>query len=351
MFNQQGGTDAEPKHQARHQAAHPAAHGTESNGGSEAPATPGTERKWRLHLYTLIPALLALAGLVVLMYPMTAAWFSQYDQSKVVDSTMQQINSGKLKPSVVQQLDEAHAYNKALSAGAILEANHRIPTGSGTSQDPNEALDYHNLLVTPSGVMARLRIPAIDVDLPVYHGTSDETLLKGVGHLEGTSLPVGGVGTHAVLTGHRGLATAVMFTNLDRVKKGNTFTIDVMGQVLTYKVFDIRVVDPEDTASLKADPKKDLVTLVTCTPLGINSQRILVTGQRVHPTPKQDITAAHKASQLPRFPWWAVILAAGLILVILFVWRAGYPPKPRHEADGPGGDTGAGAAGGAEPQA
>lgn len=319
MFNRQNGSEANPRHLSS--APTQLGEAANANGGEK------TRTGWRLRLYALIPALLVLAGLAVLMYPQTAAWFSQYDQSQLIDVSNQQINSGKLSPSVVEQLREAHEYNNALSAGAVLEANHRIPTGSGTSQDPNESLDYNKILVSPSGVMARLRIPSIDVDLPIYHGTSDATLLKGVGHLEGTSLPVGGLGTHAVLTGHRGLATATMFTNLNKVKKGNTFTVEVMDQVLTYKVFDIRVVDPEDTTSLKSDPKKDLVTLVTCTPLGINSQRILVTGQRVTPTPKKDIDAAHKASDLPGFPWWAAVLGGGLIGATVFVWRAGYPPK------------------------
>lgn len=270
-----------------------------------------------------------MAGLVVLTYPSVAAWFAQYDQTRVIETSVEQIDSGKLSPSIAQQLHEAHEYNDALSSGAILEANHRLPTGAGRSSDTKDSFDYNEILVNPAGVMARLRIPAIDVDLPIYHGTSDATLRKGVGHLEGTSLPVGGMGTHAVLTGHRGLATATMFTNLDKVKRGNTFTIEVMDQVLTYQVANIRVVDPSDTASLKADPNKDLVTLVTCTPLGINSQRILVTGQRVTPTPKKDRDAAKQPSGLPGFPWWTVILSAGLVGSVVFVWRSGYPPKPK----------------------
>lgn len=272
---------------------------------------------------------MVMADLVVLTYPSAAAWFAQYDQSRVIATSVEQIDSGTLSPSITQQLREAHEYNDALSSGAVLEANHRLPTGAGMSSDTKASLDYNTILVNPSGTMARLRIPAIDVDLPIYHGTSDATLLKGVGHLEGTSLPVGGKGTHAVLTGHRGLATATMFTNLDRVRKGDTFTIEVMDQVLTYRVHDIRVVDPSDTASLKAEPDKDLVTLVTCTPLGINSQRILVTGQRVTPTPKEDRDAAKRPSGLPGFPWWAVILSAGAVSSVVFVWRSGYPPRPR----------------------
>jgi sortase A len=283
--------------------------------------------RWRLHLYSCIPALLVIVGLFVLTYPATAEWFTQYDQSRVIDTASRQIARGKVSPSVKKQLEQAHAYNDALSSGAVLEANHRLPTGSGISDNPHESLDYNKILAGPEGMMARLRIPSIKVDLPVYHGTSDETLLKGVGHLEGTSLPVGGKGTHAVLTGHRGLATAVMFTNLNKVRKGNTFVIEVFGETLTYRVFNIRVVNPDDTTSLKADPDKDLVTLVTCTPLGINSQRILVTGERISPTPRADVAAAGKAPDIPGFPWWAVIQTIGVAAAAVFIWWTGYPQR------------------------
>lgn len=284
-------------------------------------------RSWHFPWSAFIPALFVLAGLFVVTYPATASWFSQYDESRLIDSSIENIQTGQISPSVKQQLAQAHAYNAALSAGAILEANHRIPTGSGTSTDPRESLDYNKILVDPTGMMARLRIPSINLDLPIYHGTSDSVLQKGVGHLEGTSLPVGGKDTHAVLAAHRGLATATLFTNLDKVKKGNTFTIEVLGQTLTYKVFDVRVVDPSDTASLKAYPNKDLVTLVTCTPLGINSQRILVTGSRVTPTPKTDQLNSGKKPDIPGFPWWAAIQIGGVVAACLFVWRSGFPVK------------------------
>ncbi|WP_369344643.1 class C sortase [Bifidobacterium aquikefiricola] len=282
-----------------------------------------TRKTWHFQWYAFIPALLVLVGLFVLTYPSTASWFSQYDESRLIDANIQQIKSGNVSPSIKQQLAQAHAYNDALSAGAILEANHRIPTGSGTSTDPNAELDYNKILVDPTGMMARIRIPSIRLDLPIYHGTSDAVLQKGIGHLEGTSLPVGGKGTHAVLAGHRGLATATLFTNLDKVKKGNTFTIEVLGETLTYKVFEIAVVDPGDTAALKAFPGKDLVTLVTCTPLGINSQRILVTGERVNPTPKAELQNSGKQPDIPGFPWWAVIQGSAILLAALFVWRSG----------------------------
>lgn len=174
------------------------------------------------------------------------------------------------------------------------------------------------------GLMARVKIPAIDVDLPIYHGTSDAVLLEGVGHLEGSSLPIGGPDTHAVLTAHRGLADAAMFTNLDRVKVGDTFTIEVFGEVLTYRVRETKVVAPEDADALRAVPGEDLVTLVTCTPLGINTHRILVTGERITPTPIEDIAAAGQAPDVPGFPWWAVGVLAAILVAEGYVWWSGF---------------------------
>lgn len=302
-------------------------------------AHSATRGRWRLPVLALLVALVALVGMLVALYPTVAAWFSQYNQSKVVDTYSSEVTSSSLSPSVTEQLAEARTYNAALSSGAQLEANHRLPTGEGTST--NSSLDYDSLLkVDATGVMGRVKIPSIGVDLPIYHGTSDETLLKGVGHLEGTSLPVGGTGTHAVLTGHRGLASATIFTNLDKVGVGDTFIIEVLDQVLTYRVITTKVVDPSDTASLLPVEGKDLVTLVTCTPLGINSQRILVTGERVTPTPTKDVQAAGKTPDIPGFPWWILVLTGGTVVAVGYVWRSGYPTRKRVAKMSPTADHG-----------
>lgn len=187
------------------------------------------------------------------------------------------------------------------------------------------------MLRTPAGPMARLRIPSIDVDLPVYHGTGDDVLIKGVGHLEGTSLPAGGENTHSVLTAHRGLARATMFDNLHKAKIGETFSIYVLGQTLTYEITETHNVLPDDTESIQLHSGEDLVTLVTCTPLGINTHRYLVTGQRVIPTPEADINAGLADPGIPRFPWWAVISSATLMSAGVYVWHEGRkePEQPR----------------------
>ena len=137
-----------------------------------------------------------------------------------------------------------------------------------------------------------------------------------------------------MLTGHRGLATATLFDNLNKLTIGDTFTIEVAGDVLTYQVFETQVVEPSDTRTLEMRPGEDLVTLVTCTPLGINSHRILVTGARVSPTPEEDVRAAGERPDIPGFPWWAVIIPAGFVTAGIFVWRSGYPPKPRKPSQG-----------------
>jgi len=252
---------------------------------------------------------------------MAAAWLSSYNQSQVIRNAEENIDS--LTPGKEDQLAAAHAYNDALTAGVSLEAGGNIPVGTGNLS--NVDLRYDEILnANGQGLMGRIKIPGINVDLPIYHGTSDATLLKGAGHLEGSHLPVGGESTRSVVTAHRGLANATMFTNLDKVRSGDTFTVEVLGEVLTYRVFDIQVIDPDETSSLRVMPGRDLVTLITCTPLGINSQRIVVTGERITPTPPQDLANAGAAPTIPGFPWWAVIGSAGALLIGVYARRQGF---------------------------
>lgn len=279
---------------------------------------------------TALIALLALGGLGAGLYPMTAAWVSSYNQSRVIERA--ETNLHAVKPNPARQFDLAHEYNKALTAGVQLEPGGNVPVGAGNST--NTELHYADMLrAGGDGLMGRIRVPGIDVDLPIYHGTSETTLLRGAGHLEGSHLPVGGASTRTVITAHRGLANSTMFTRLNEVKKGDTFSIEVLGEVLVYRVFDIQVIDPEDSSSLRAVPGADLATLITCTPLGINSHRIVVTGKRVTPTPPAALREAGKAPQIPGFPWWAVIGGGGVLLVGGYVVRRGFvDPRPRQDA-------------------
>lgn len=255
-------------------------------------------------LLTLLAALLFLAGGILVLYPSAASWFAQYNQSKVVAQGVPDPDRVKAADQAVQ-LAAAERYNGLLQSGASYKAGGNLPTSQAGSSLHDA---YAGVLDAGRGLMGRLQIPSIDVDLPVYHGTSDDTLLKGAGHLEGTSLPVGGAGTHAVITAHRGLAKATMFTNLDRMGRGDRFTFSTFGRVMTYEVVQVQVVDPDQTRGLGPVEGEDLMTLVACTPLGINSQRIFVTGRRVVPTPDDDRKAASQVSDLPHFPWWALIL-------------------------------------------
>lgn len=264
--------------------------------------------------------LLVIGGLTMLIYPDAAQWMSQYNYERMLHNYTTSIQEDKVIPNAKEQLAAARVYNNALIAGAQLLPNRRIPLGAGTFSTNGGKIvsggrtwTYNQILnADGTGLMGRIQIPKIDVDLPIYHGTSDATLLKGAGHLEGTSFPIGGKGTRTVITAHRGLASAELFTRLNEVKKGDTFSFQVFGKVLLYRVINTRVIDPSNIAAIRAVPDQDLATLITCTPLGINTQRILVTGRRVIPLPHHAI----KNLDIPKFPWFFVGYCLGVITVI-----------------------------------
>lgn len=272
-----------------------------------------------------LTSLLVIVGVSLLVYPTAAAWVAQYNQTELTRNYSAMVDNAV--PDRKAQLDAAQSYNNALSSGALIGRNERLPHSIGdldeiTASD-GKVWKYNEILAAGSlGVMARIRISKIDLDLPIYHGTSDETLLKGAGHLQGTSFPIGGASTRSVITAHRGLANATMFTNLDKVEVGDTFTLETFGEVLTYRVITTEVVEPDDTQTIRAIEGQDLVTLVTCTPLGINSHRILVTGERIIPTPVKDVESAGKSSDLPKFPWWMVAYACVVLLALFNAVRS-----------------------------
>ncbi|WP_314685812.1 class C sortase [uncultured Bifidobacterium sp.] len=270
-------------------------------------------------LAVIIAVLVVLASCLI-AYPSTASWVSALNQSAVVSGGVPASDSDAALDA--RQLALAERYNAglgSLASSAVYDAGSNAP-----SSDDGTALHglYDKALDAGDGLMGRLQIPSIDVDLPIYHGTSDDTLLQGVGHLEGTSLPVGGSGQHAVLTGHRGLASATMFTHLDKVRTGDEFTVSTFGRVLTYKVVRIQVVDPDETRSLQPVAGEDLVTLVTCTPLGINSQRIFVTGERVTPTPVTAVKAASSKASVPSPPWAAIVVLGIVTADVVWLGRS-----------------------------
>jgi len=223
--------------------------------------------------------LLALAGIGVFSYPYIASYLSSIHASKVVGDYAKTV--AKVKPTLAQEeLKRAHFYNDDLAGNPVHDPF--IP-GSGMALDK----DYLSIL-NIGGVMGYISIPKINVDLPIYHGTSEAVLSKGIGHLEGTSLPVGGDRTHAVLAGHTGLTYARMFTDLTELKIGDMFYIHVLNETLAYKVDQIKVVLPENTKDLSLYNGHDYVTLLTCTPYGINDHRLLVRGTRVAYNAKEE---------------------------------------------------------------
>ena len=199
-------------------------------------------RAWRPSVLTIVVGVILLAAMGTGLYPMTAAWLTSYNQSQVIRDYGKAVK--QVHPSAAEQLSTAHAYNDAMSAGVLLGANANVPVGEGVLAD-DSVRDTEILRATDDGSMARVKIPKSGVDLPIYHGTSDEVLLLGAGHLEGSSLPVGGTDTHSVITAHRGLANATMFSSLDGVGLGDRCTIEVFGEVLTYEVRAKEVIDPD----------------------------------------------------------------------------------------------------------
>ncbi len=222
------------------------------------------------HLSTIALILVLLAGVSLLLYPTVSDYWNARHASKAVADYTQN----------VQALDQ-DAYDELLAAAE--DYNRSLLTReSGFFLTEEQQAQYESLLdISGTGIMGYLEIPSINVSLPIYHGTSDSVLQIAVGHLDWTSLPVGGESTHCVLSGHRGLPSAKLFTNLDQIVEGDTFIIRVLDEVLTYEVDRILIVEPEDVTALQIEPGKDLCTLVTCTPYGINSHRLLVRGHRV----------------------------------------------------------------------
>ena len=250
----------------------------------------------------LIIAAIVVAGFPIMLQSQSAARLS--DTSTIAARRV----AGWPYPQAKEALAAARAYNKrlAISGQPVLgEAVDPFSTNQGASKakgkDSVSAKDseYQALLDAGDGVMGTIRIPQISVDLPIYHGTSEKALASGAGHLYGTSLPVGGKSTHSVITGHRGLVNAMMFTRLDELKAGDFFYIEVMGQTLGYEVDRISVIEPDDTSLLRITPGEDRVTLMTCTPYGINTQRLLVSGHREPiPVPAPDPRDLHDARTL-----------------------------------------------------
>lgn len=226
------------------------------------------------HLPTILTILLFLVGGAVFLYPTVSNYLYEKNSTRAI--TQQAKKVAKISPErLAEEKDAVYRYNKSLSENAVVLTDPFDPDAYPITDG-----EYTELLAFDE-IMASIEIPAIDVDLPIYHGTSEETLLKGVGHLENTSLPLGGESTHAVLSAHCGLTSARLFTDLDLLSKGNIFRIHVLDETLTYQIYKIEAVKPDNTSSLIIQEGEDLVTLITCTPYGKNTHRLLVHGRRI----------------------------------------------------------------------
>lgn len=221
------------------------------------------------HIGTFFLILLFLVGAGIFLYPTVSDLWNKRLQAEVVSSYLNEVSQST---DYSQEWEKARDYNERLHTATDLDDIKALKAEDG---------EYAELLnVSGNGVMGIIRIPKIRVELPIYHGTSEDVLKSGAGHVIGSSLPTGDTGTHAVISGHRGLPSAKLFTDLDQIEEGDIFTLSVLDKEFTYTVDSISVVEPHEVDSLQPVEGKDYVTLVTCTPYGINSHRLLIRGER-----------------------------------------------------------------------
>ena len=261
------------------------------------------------HISTIIIALIFLAGLGFLLYPTVSNLWNRAHQSRAIATYTKQVE--KLDDSQNKEmLKAARKYNKSL----LKKSDH-------WKLSKKDKKKYESLLdVSGTGIMGYIEVPKIDCSLPIYHGTDEGALQIAIGHLEGSSLPVGGKSTHCVLSGHRGLPSARLFTDLDQMEEGDVFVLNVLGRKLAYEVDQIKVVLPDEMSDLEIVQGKDLCTLVTCTPYGINTHRLLVRGHRTKYIEETVVQVQKEAEKKETGIW---LLAGGgtvfLIIIIIVV--------------------------------
>ncbi len=283
-------------------------------------------RKNRTRLVsTLILILVFLVGLSLLLYPTVSDYWNSIHQTRVIADYMEEV--ANLDDETYEaMLNSAREYNSTL-----------LSKKTGRFSLTDEELEEYNsqLYLSATTVMGYIEITKIGVYLPIYHGTSSAALQVGVGHLEGSSLPVGGESTHCVLSGHRGLPSAKLFTDLDQMEVGDTFTITVLDEVLTYEVDQIRIVEPDDTSDLEIVEGEDYCTLITCTPYGINTHRMLVRGRRIETAVTSDVRVTADAMQVEPVtvaPFIAAILIVLLLIGLIVGTRRNRNKKKKNDA-------------------
>ena len=248
-----------------------------------------------------------LVGLSLLLYPTVSDYWNSLHQSSAIASYVEEI--AEVNDDVYKEIwSSANAYNQKIAE-----------SGNIWTPDEEQLQEYkQQLSVSKTGIMGYIDIPAIDCRLPIYHGTDDAVLQIAVGHIEGSSLPVGGPNTHCVLSGHRGLPSAKLFTDLDKLSEGDIFMVQVLDETLTYEIKKVLIVKPYEVDALKIEEGKDLCTLVTCTPYGINSHRMLVQGSRIE-TEKEVQAARVTADAVQIEPLIIAPIVAAFFIVILWI--------------------------------
>lgn len=263
----------------------------------------------------LMIGIIFLAGLSLLLYPFVANQWNNYRQKQLISSYEQTVSQKEASNGIDYdaELKKAEAYNEALLPSIL-------PDSFAIADASEEDQTYMNTLnIAGDEMMGIVEIPKIDIKLPIYHTTKEDVLKQAAGHLEGSSLPIGGKSTHSVISAHRGLPSASLFTDLDQLKKGDHFLIHVLNETLCYEVDKISVVKPEETSALAVEEGEDLVTLLTCTPYGVNTERLLVRGHRV-PYVEQEVadekTPLSGISLHTNYLLWVIV---GLAVTAFFI--------------------------------
>lgn len=269
----------------------------------------------------IVIILIFLAGLSLLLYPLVANQWNNHRQKQLISNYESVVADKEAAGNIdyAAEMKKAEAYNDALLPSILPDSFAVADASTETDSSYEDSLN-----IAGDGMMGIVEIPKIAIKLPIYHGTGDEVLQKAAGHLEGSSLPIGGESTHAVISAHRGLPSASLFTDLDQLEIGDHFLIHVLDETLCYEVDQILVVDPEDTSALAVEDGEDLVTLLTCTPYGVNTQRLMVRGHRV---PYEEQTVADEQTPLSglslhtNYLLWVIvgIVVTGVFILILFI--------------------------------
>ena len=294
---------------------------TKESAPVETAHTGKKKKKKRFSLSTLLLVLILLAGIAVLLYPTVSDWWNSMHATQAIANYVDAVENLSEKDRK-ERLKAARVYNESR------------PNGANFNLTEQEYSDYENILdITGTGIMGYIQIPSIGVDLPIYHSVEESVLQIAVGHVPGSSLPIGGRRTHAVLSGHRGLPSAKLFSDLDKLKEGYIFTITVLDRTITYKADQIRIVLPDETDELAIEDGKDYTTLVTCTPYGINTHRILLRGHRIKNI-NGDVNITAEAVKIPTY---IVIPAVGIpilfimLIIMLIYYRRKGPAKTDRE--------------------